>query len=136
MPIYPNQIRSRSSEFHHYTVRPEGNSKYAIERSHHPKRRAYILVDLPIPLEEYRNVVEKDYEETGYFLDRVVIIKVIDGQFWCFDSEDVPFKLEGFDKTSKQEVMLGTDTVAKPLSEKFGIDKDKIALALFYKHVI
>ena len=136
LPIYSNQITSRSTKFHHYTVRPEGNSKYTIERSHHPKRRAYTLVDVPIPLEDYRDAVEKDYEETGYFLDRVVIVKVIEERFWCFDSEDLPFKVEGFDKRGKQEVRLGTATLAKSLSENFGIDKDKIALALLYKHVL
>ena len=69
-------------------------------------------------------------------LDRVVIVKVIEDRLWCFSSGDTPFKLEGFDKTSKQEVMLEKNTLAKSLSENFGIDKDKIALALLYKHVI
>lgn len=136
LPIHPDQITRRSNEFHHYTIRPEDNSRYAIERSHHPKRRAFTLVDVPVPLEEYRNAVQMDYEETGYFLDRVVIVKVIDDRLWCFDSEDTPFKVEGFDKTGKQEVMLKINRLAKSLSETFGMDEDKIALALAYKHLI
>ena len=136
LPLYRHQITRRANEFHHYTIRPESNDRYAIERSHHPKRRMFTLVDVPVPLEDYRHAVQKDYEETGYFLDRVVIVKVVEGRLWCFSSADTPFQLEGFDKTSKQAVVLETDTLANSLSENFGIDKDKIALALFYKHVI
>jgi hypothetical protein len=135
LPIHSSQITRRSNEFHHYTVRPESNDRYAIERSHHPKRRAFTLVDVPVPLEDYRNAVQNDYEETGYFLDRVVIVKVIEDRLWCFSCDDTPFKVEGFDKTSKQEVMLATDTLAKGLSGKFGMDENKIALALLYEHV-
>jgi arylamine N-acetyltransferase len=136
LPIYTNRITARSTEFHHYTVRPENNSRYAIERSHHPKRRAYMLVDVPIPLEKYRNTVQKHYEETGYFLDRVVIVKVIEERLWFFDSAGILLKLEGLDKTSKQEIILETTTLAKSLSKKFGIDEEKTALALLYKRVI
>lgn len=136
LPIYTNQITRRSNEFHHYTIRPESNYRYAVERSHHPKRRIFTLVDVPIPLEDYRHAVQEDYEETGYFLDRVVIVKVIEDRLWCFSSVDTPFKLEGFDKTSKQEVILERNSLAKSLSENFGIDEDKIALALLYKNVI
>jgi arylamine N-acetyltransferase len=136
LPIYTTQITRRSTEFHYYTIRPESNNRYAIERSHHPKRRAFTLVDVPVPLEEYRNAVQKDYEATGYFLDQVVIVKVIEDRLWCFNSEDIPSKLEVFDKTSKKEVMLETTTLAKSISEIFGIDEEKIALALLYKHVI
>jgi arylamine N-acetyltransferase len=136
LPIYTSQVTRRSHEFHHYTIRPEGNRRYAIERSHHPKRRAFTLVDVPIALEEYRQAVQNDYEVTGYFLDRVVIVKVIEDRLWRFSSDDVPFRLEGFDKTSKQEIMLETTTLAKSISEKFEMDEDKIALALAYRQVI
>jgi hypothetical protein len=51
-------------------------------------------------------------------------------------SADFPFKVEGFDKTRKTEVILEKNTLAKSLSRKFGIDEDKIALALLYKNVI
>ena len=136
LPIYANQITRRSNEFHHYTLRPESNSRYAIERSHHPKRRAFTLVDVPIAVEEYRKAVQNDYEDTGYFLDRVVIVKVIEDRLWCFSSDDAPFRLEGFDKTSKREILLEKNTLAKSISEKFEMDKDKIALALTHRQVI
>jgi len=135
LPLYVDRITRRSNEFHHYTIRAENNCRYAIERSHHPKRRIFTLVDVPIPLEEYRNAVQNDYEQTGYFLDRVIIVKIIEGRLWRFSSVDRPFKLEGFDKTSKQGVILETNKLAKSLSDRFGIDKDKIALALSYSQV-
>ena len=136
LPIYANQISRRANEFHQYTIRPQGNHRYAIERSHHPKREAYTLVDVSIPLEKYRDAVRRDYEETGYFLDRVVIVKVIENRLWCFNSADIPFKAEGFDKASKQEMVLEIRRLAESLAERFEIDKDKIAQALAYKQII
>jgi len=136
LPLYTNQITRRSNEFHYYTIRPEHNRRYAIERSHHPKRRAFTLVDLPIPLDAYRIAVQNDYEETGYFLDRVIIVKIIERRLWRFSSADLPFKVEGFDRTSRQEVRLETNTLAKSLAERFGMDETKIALALADRHVI
>jgi len=136
LPIHANQLTRRSTEFHHYTIRPERNRRYSIERSHHPKRRIFTFVDVPVPLEEYCGAVQRDYEETGYFLDRVIIVKMIEGRLWRFSSIDLPYKLEGFDKASKQEVLLEANTLAKSLSEHFGIDEAKIALALAYKQVI
>ena len=94
------------------------------------------MVDVPVPLEEYRKAVQNDYEETGYFLDRVIIVKVIGDRLWRFSSAEIPYKLEGFDKTSRQEVMLETQKLAQSLAERFDMDLNKIALALSYRHVI
>jgi hypothetical protein len=136
LPIDDNRVTKRSNEFHHYTIRPERDHRFAIERSHHPKRRAFTLVDVPVLLEKYRTAVQNDYEETGFFLDRVVIVKIVNDRLWRFSSADQPFKLTGFDKTSQQEVVLEPNTLAKSLSAHFGIDEDKIAQALAYKQVI
>lgn len=136
LPIYANQITRRSNEFHQYTIRPTGNSRYSIERSHHPKREIFTLVDVPVPLEKYRDAVQGDYGEAGYFLDQVVIVKIIENRMWCFNSLDTPFKLEGFDKTSKREVLLETNRLAQSLSERFEMDKEKIEQALFFKQII
>jgi N-acetyltransferase len=136
LPIYNNQISRRSNEFHQYTIRPIGKHRYSIERSHHPKRKIFTLVDVPIPLEKYLDAVKRDYEATGYFLDRVIIVKVIGNSLWRFSSVDIPFKLEGFDKTSKQEILLETNSLAKSIAEQFEMDRAKIALALSYKHVV
>lgn len=136
LPIHASRSTRRTNAFHHYTIRPEGNCRYAIERSHHPKRRIFTLVDVAVPLEEYCQAVQNDYEETGYFLDRVIIVKVIEDRLWRFSSAEIPYKLEGFDKTSRQEVMLETQKLAQSLADRFEMDLNKIALALSYRHVI
>jgi arylamine N-acetyltransferase len=136
LPIHANQLTRRSNEFHHYTIRPESNFRYSIERSHHPKRRIFTLVEMQVPLEEYRGAVQRDYEETGYFLDQVIIVKIIENRLWRFSSSEIPFKLEGFDKTSKKEMLLETNRLAQSLSDHFEIDQDKIEEALLYKQII
>ena len=136
LPLSANQITRRPNKFHQYTIRPISIHRYAVERSHHPKRKIFTLADVPIPIEEYREAVQRDYEETGYFLDRVIIVKVIGSRIWRFSSLDFPHKLEGFDKTSREEVLLETNRLAKPLAEFFGIDEDKIGLALSYLQVV
>jgi arylamine N-acetyltransferase len=132
LPIQADQITRRSTSFHHYTTRYTGNFRYSIERSHHPKRKIFTLVDIPVPLEIYRAAVQNDYKETGYFLDRVIIVKIIEDRLWRFSSTDSPFKLEGFDKTSRQEIILAPDRLARSLAERFGMDEDKIVSALSY----
>lgn len=136
LPVPAVQVTRRASEFHHYTIRPDGNHRYAIERSHHPKRKIFTLVDVPVPQEEYCHAIQRDYEETGYFLDQVIIVKVIGGRLWRFSSLDLPYRLEGFDKTGRQEVILERNKLAGTLAEHFEMDEDKIALALAYKQVI
>lgn len=135
LPIYDKQIARCSNEFHQYTVRPIGNQRYSIERSHHPKRKVFTLIDIPVSSEKYHEAVKRDYEDTGYFLDRVIIVKVIENRLWRFSSMDTPFKLEGFDKTSRQEVLLEKSALAKSIAEHFDMDRDKIALALAYRQV-
>jgi arylamine N-acetyltransferase len=136
LPIFANQTTRKANEFHQYTIRPISIDRFAIERSHHPKRRIFTLVDVPIPIEDYQAAVQRDYEETGYFLDRMIIVKVIESRIWRFSSVEFPYKLEGFDKTSRKEVLLEIDKLAKMLSEFFGIDEDKIGLALSHLHVV
>jgi len=132
LPVSAGQITRRSSQFHRYTIRPDGHSRYTIERSHHPKRKIFSLVDKPIALETYQLAVQNDYEATGYFLDRVIIVKVIGDRLWRFSSADTPHKLEGFDKTSQQEIILGAGSLARTLAMHFEIAEEKIALALSY----
>ena len=136
LPIHDEQITRRSNEFHQYTIRPIGNSRYTIERSHHPKRKIFTWVDVPVRLEKYRDAIQRDYGAAGYFLDRVIIVKVIEDRLWRFSSLDTPFTLEGFDKTSRQEVLLENNGLAESLAEHFDMNRDKIELALSYKHVI
>ncbi len=132
LPLHSERITKRATKYHQYTIRPIENSEYWVERSHHPKRKIFTLRDKPISIEEYKRAVEKDYEVTGYFLDQVIIVKVIENRIWRFNNDERPNKLEGFDKTSKQEVFILQDKLAQSLAEHFGIEEGKIASALSY----
>lgn len=132
LPIHSDKVTKRSSLFHNYTIRPSQPGAFEIERSHHPKRNIFTLLDRPIPLDEYKIAVERDYEATGYFLDRVIIVKVIGNRLWRFSSGERPYKLEAFDKTSKQEKQLEPESLSRLLAEQFGMSEAKIATALSY----
>ena len=132
LPVRGDEITKRSTLLHHYTIRPSGGGIFEIERSHHPKRNIYTLLDRPVPLDEYKAAVERDYEATGYFLDRVIIVKIINERLWRFNSLERPYKLEGFGKTSKEEIPLEPEGVSRSLAEKFGIAEAKVADALSY----
>lgn len=130
--IHRDKVTRRSSLFHQYTIRPSAKNVFEVERSHHPKRNIFTLLDHPIPLPEYRAAVERDYEATGYFLDRVIIVKIIGNRLWRFSSGEKPYRLEGFDKVSKQEKQLEPESLPPVLAKQFGMSEAKIAAALSY----
>lgn len=132
LPVCSGKITKRSTPFHHYTVRPCGDSIFEIERSHHPKRNIFTLIDRPIPLPAYWAAVERDYEKTGYFLDQVILVKIIDDRLWRFNSAEKPYKLEAFDKTSKQEKLLAPERLSHLVAKQFGIAEHIVATALLY----
>ena len=136
LPIHNYKTTKRSTRFHTYTVRPSGEAAFEIERSHHPKRNIFTLVDTPIPINKYKTAVERDYEPSGYFLERVVIVKVIGNRVWRFNSLERPFKLEGFDKMSKQEIFPIPGRLASILADHFDMSEGKITAALSHLHLI
>jgi hypothetical protein len=111
-------------------------SEHRVERSHHPKRHIFTLLDVPVPLDDYQMAVTRDCEAGGYFLDRVIIVKVIGNKLWRFSSMDRPYKLEGFDKMSKEEIILTSARLAQSLADCFGIQESKIAAALSYVQLV
>ncbi len=132
LPVHNDRATRRSTSFHHYTVHPIRRGVFEIERSHHPKRNIYTLLDHPIPTEAYRAAVERDYERTGYFLDRVILVKVIDDKLWRFSSAEKPYKLEAFDKTGKQEKLLAPEKLTRLVAKQFSIAEELVAAALSY----
>jgi arylamine N-acetyltransferase len=132
LPVRRGTPTRRSTSFHNYTVRPCGEGIFEIERSHHPKRNIYTLIDKFVPLKEYRAAVQRDYEGAGYFLDRVIIVKVIADALWRFSSAEKPYKLEAFMKSSKQQKLLAPERVAQLVAERFGIAEELVAAALSY----
>lgn len=130
LPIHNDRSTKRLTRFHTYTIKPSGKAIFEVERSHHPKQNIFTLVDTPIPIGRYKIAVERDYEVNGYFLDRVVIVKVIGNRVWRFNSMERPFKLEGFDKMSRKEIIIPPERIAGTLAEHFDIPEGKIATAL------
>jgi arylamine N-acetyltransferase len=128
--INPQKTIRRRTEFHSYTIRPVEENKYEVERSHHPNRNAFTLIDIPVKLPDYKLIVENDYQDTGFFLNSVVMNKVIGNKIWRFFSENQPYKLESFNKQGKQEILIPVDTLAESLGKKFEMPVEKISLAL------
>jgi arylamine N-acetyltransferase len=128
--IRAEQATRTPSYFHTYTVRPCATGVYEIERSHHPKRNVYTLLDQPISDQTYRAALTQDYSDQGLFLDRVIINKVIEGKLWRFSSSDRPLQLEAFDPTGKTEVLLPESLLARRLASYFAMDRAVIEAAL------
>ena len=130
LPIRAGAITSAESRFFNYTIEPLSDSRYEIWRDPHPDRNAFTLIDQPIADAEYRLAAIADYHpETGLFLDKLIINKVIDGNLWRFNSADPPLRIEVFVDGRKHEYPLGADP-AEHLAAKFQADRDLIAEAL------
>ena len=130
----PQSVTKRRTSFQNYTIRPLGQNKYVVERSHHPRSYAFTLIDVPLSLPDYRSILEKDYETEGFFLKSVVMTKVIDGKAWRFFSEHKPYKLESFDRQGKTEILLPPEILTQTLADKFGMPEDKIMTAFLEIH--
>ncbi|MGE5248659.1 MAG: arylamine N-acetyltransferase, partial [Bacteroidota bacterium] len=98
IPIESDRVSRRRSFFHDYIVHPQGGNRYRITRSHHPRREAFTLIDIPVPESEYRRIVAADYAETGLFLKSVVIVRIVGDKVWRFFSDLQPYRLESFNR--------------------------------------
>ncbi|MBN2004735.1 MAG: arylamine N-acetyltransferase [Anaerolineae bacterium] len=130
LPVCADRVTRRSTRFHYYTVRPSGEAVFEIARSHHPKRYIFTLLDTPVRLDAYRAAVARDYGAQGYFLDYVIIVKVVGNRLWRFSSIERPYCLEGFDKTSRQAVNLSPESLSEVLAGHFGLRASSIAEAM------
>jgi len=128
--LKPNKVTRRRTAFHNYTIRPVDEGKYEVERSHHPDRDAFILVDIPVSMTDYQRIVENDYKESGCFLTSVVKVKIIGGREWQFVGEPRSYKLESFHWAGKTETPLELETMPNALAGLFHMPKDKISTAL------
>lgn len=128
--IDPQKVVRRKTAFHDYIIRPVQKNKYEIERSHHPRRNAFTLIDIPVSLQDYQNIVRNDYKETGFFLNSVVMVKVARGKTWRFFSEHKPYKLESFNRAGKKESLLGLKSLPRVLAKTFLMPEEKISAAL------
>jgi arylamine N-acetyltransferase len=120
----------RRITFHSYEIRPTRENFYEVIRSSHPRRIVFTLVDLPVSLQEYHTILESDYTENGLFLNRVVMVKVIDDRTHRFFSDQKPYKLERFSRAGKTEMFLKPEILAYCLATVFEMPEDKISSAL------
>lgn len=130
--INPRKATRRQTFCHDFTIRPVGKNKYAVMRSHHPKKIAFTLIDVPVSISDYRAILERDYTETGNFLKSVVMNKVIDDKTTRFFSDEKPYRLVRFNKHDRKETPLRTKTLPRVLAGTFKLPQDKIAAALAY----
>lgn len=128
--INPHKKTRRRTRFHNYVIRPVQENKYEVERSHHPRRNAFTLMDNPVSMKDYQTILENDYTEAGFFLKSVVMVKVIDGKTWRFMSDDKPYKLESFNRAGRRETFLGTEILAYLLAGVFQMPEGSIAAAM------
>lgn len=129
LSIDPSAPTRRDSAFHTYTVQPDGEGVYQVERTKHPKPNCYTLIDAPIPDAAYRAATTADYGAGGFFLDRVIICKVVAGRAWRFCSAETPLHLESFQDGKRTDHPLNGD-VAQTVAERFGMDVATIRTAL------
>lgn len=128
--LHETQSTRIASYFHTYIAHPQGDGHYAIERTNHPNRALYTLLDHPVTNTTFRAAMLQDYGTQGRFLDRVLINKVIEGKVWRFDSSDRPLRIEAIEPTSKTEILLPASLLARRLASYFTMDRMIVQLAL------
>ena len=132
LPIDPNRVTKRSSPFHDYSVVPDGLNRYQIERSHHPQTNCYTLIDIPVSEKAYRKRTIWDYGGGGFFLDAVIVNKVIGGRQWRFDGTETAFKVKEFHNGSHTDHLLPSNPahMAEAIAQHFGMDAATLRTAL------
>lgn len=127
--IDPNQPTQQTSSFHTYTLRPNGENIYQVERDLHPKPNCFTFIDQPISDSDYRASTTADYDLGGHFLDRVIIHKVIDDRVWRFASWKVPHCLESFKNGERTvHVIDGETTLA--IAQWFDMNRETVERSL------
>jgi hypothetical protein len=129
LPVRDGEISGRDSEFVSYTLTPDGANRYHIQRQPHPSPNAFTLIDRPVDDASYRIATTRDYLPGGYFLDRVVVNKIVNERQWRFNSADLPLRLEEFVDGQKIDHFIEGDP-ARVIGEHFGMDVDTIRTAL------
>jgi arylamine N-acetyltransferase len=130
LPVQPQKKTRRMTPFHTYFLVPYEENIYQVERTHHPERNVFTLIDQPVSPAQYHAVMENDYTPAGHFLTSLVIVKVIGNQVWRYFSDRYPYMLESFNRVGKQIHPLPPTGLARALAERFKLPEEKIAAAL------
>lgn len=129
LPFSPEGVSQRGSPFYHYTIRPEGADRYQIERQPHPNWNAFTLIDRAVSEEAYRRATIEDYGADGYFLDRVIVHKILDELPWRFTSGEEPAQFTYFKDGKRYDQVIQGDLVTA-VSRKFSLDQETVRRAL------
>lgn len=113
-----------------FAIQPAGERRYTVARTPHARPTIFTFIDVPVGEAAFEAAVAADYLPTGYFLNRVVINKLIDGRAWLFNSATRPWMLEAFDHAGKHEIPLNPGMLAQSLAEFFHFSAAKVAAAL------
>ena len=123
-------VRRRTPLFD-YTLRPVSENKYEVERSHRSSKNLFTLIDAPVSLPEFHAILEEDYKETtGRFLQSVVMVKVVDEKGRRFFSDQLPYKLETYDRAGGMVKFIEPENLPRYLAELFQMPEDSISIAL------
>lgn len=129
LPISPHGVMRRASQFQIYTVRPDGEDRYQIERHPHPFPYIFTLIDQPVSDAAYRAATTADYGEHGLFLDKLVVNKVVEGQPWRFNSAELPWRLNRFEWGKRFDREM-EGVVETAVSHHFGLDEETVRVAI------
>ncbi|RMG78552.1 MAG: arylamine N-acetyltransferase [Chloroflexi bacterium] len=132
LPIIEGQTTTAYSDFHRYTVSPDGDSRYHILRDGYPKPNCFTLIDKPVSDDVYRQRVIRDYGPDGLFLSHIIINLVIGNVPYRFSSADVPYHLEYFLDGVRHDTPLPDDIaqLSQQLAQHFSMDVDTLQKAL------
>lgn len=140
-PVYsPIQIKKSGtkitdSPFISYQSTSITSNEYLIENIPHPKPYLYHLLDSPVSKQTYLEVAKNDYSETGLFLDRIIIRKIVNHLPTRFDNEDIPFNIHTLQKGVREKEFIDSNNLFNALSNHFkvGVEIVKEAFAVLKK---
>lgn len=131
LPLDADHITKAESAWHEYAVLPMGDGvHYNIERSHHSDVNCFTLVDTPVDDATYRACLIRDHEPDGFFLDKVILNKVIDGVVWRYNGREETPQLQVFPPKGQKQVHPIMGDMAQNLADKFCVDAFVLRAAL------
>ena len=130
IPFHAYATTRRRTPLQTEIVQPLGGHRYRVTRAHHIRPDIFTLVDVPVSPIEFVERIKRDYEAGGFFLDKVVMVKAVAGNIWCFNSADTPYQLQTKGRNKSQVAPLGTIRLAQTLGTHFNMASAPIAAAL------
>jgi len=130
IPLHSSAPTTRTTPLQTVIIRPLGSRRYQVTRTHHPHKDIFTLVDVPVTAFDYECVLTRDYLPTGWFLDKIVIVKTIGQKIWRFNSSITPFKIETVGSFDSEQILLDPRNLSAQLSQHFGISIQIVAGAV------